>query len=497
LVLVVVLAGLALAPPARGAAHLYVAPNGGDPQCEPDHPCNVYFAMTVAADGDELILEEGDYGSSTAPLTATIASSAPNLDVHGAAGQPRPRIFSKVAQDMTAFEMTGAGTKVRHLEVHHKDGGIRAAAFLFAGADASDIVVTNIGRQNKACVLLGSAVLSDSVCQMTGLNIEDSHAISSFRQFEGASNATIRNVTAIASGAGSMGIQTRAGNTPADSVHFTVTNTIARGAYADVGADELPGMSTGTSTITPDHSNFRFQSQLNGGVIENGFTNGNQRFMNVTFADDYHQAAGAVTIDAGTDSALNGPIDIDGDARILGARTDIGADEFVPPPAGTGDPGATPSTTGGSGPGTGGNDPNAPGFLGAIAFAPSTFAAAASGDSVQSAARHRVGTTVTFRLDEAATVRFTVERAQPGRRSGRRCVKPAKRNRRARKCTRYVLQRGSFDVPGALGQTRFRFTGRLRNRKLRAGRYKLVAVATDAAGNASAAKRGSFRIVRR
>ena len=77
-------------------------------------------------------------------------------------------------------------------------------------------------------------------------------------------------------------------------------------------------------------------------------------------------------------------------------------------------------------------------------------------------------------------------------------MKATRRNRRARKCTRYVRQSGSFTVPGPAGRTRFRFTGRLRNRKLPVGSYRLAAVARDAAGNKSPAKRSStFKIVRR
>jgi streptogramin lyase len=144
-----------------------------------------------------------------------------------------------------------------------------------------------------------------------------------------------------------------------------------------------------------------------------------------------------------------------------------------------------------------GPDTDPPGFAGVLGLSRRSFRAAGSGASVRSAAAP-VGTTVSFRLDEAASVAFTVERALPGRRSGRRCVKLTRRNRRARKCTRYARQSGNFTVQGAAGSTRFRFTGRLRNRKLPVGTYRLAAVARDAAGNKSPAKRSrTFKIVRR
>ena len=144
-------------------------------------------------------------------------------------------------------------------------------------------------------------------------------------------------------------------------------------------------------------------------------------------------------------------------------------------------------------------DPN-PQFLGGIVLSNARLRAAARGASAIPTQRRRrrapIGTRVTFRLSEAASVRFTVERAQPGRRVRGRCVKPTRRNRKRPKCTRYVRQRGSFTVAAGAGETRFRFTGRLRGRKLRPGRYRLVAVATDDTGKRSAPKRARFTIVR-
>ena len=155
-----------------------------------------------------------------------------------------------------------------------------------------------------------------------------------------------------------------------------------------------------------------------------------------------------------------------------------------------------------SGPGPGGPlpvpDSAGPVFAGSLRFGSPTFAAAARGASLVPARRRApIGTTLTFTLDEAATVRFTVEKRAAGRRVGRRCVKPTPSNRSRRRCTRFVLQKGSFSSPAVSGLNRLRFTGRLRNRKLSVARYRLVAVATDAAGNKSSAKRATFRIVRR
>jgi uncharacterized delta-60 repeat protein len=140
--------------------------------------------------------------------------------------------------------------------------------------------------------------------------------------------------------------------------------------------------------------------------------------------------------------------------------------------------------------------PGNPSFVGSIALNPRVLRAANSGSSATEAGT-QIATTVTYRLSEPATVTWRVRRARPGRRVRGRCVKPRRTNRARRKCRRYVRVRGSFTTAGAQGVNRFRFTGRLRNRKLRPGRYRLVAVATDSTGLKSAPKRAGFRIVRR
>jgi hypothetical protein len=104
----------------------------------------------------------------------------------------------------------------------------------------------------------------------------------------------------------------------------------------------------------------------------------------------------------------------------------------------------------------------------------------------------RVGrsATVGFTLSEAARMSFTVERRSVGHRSGGRC----RPGRGARRCVRYVKLRGSLTRAGKKGAGSFRWNGRLRGKALKPGRYRLVAVATDAAGNHSKKVRAAFRI---
>jgi hypothetical protein len=128
-------------------------------------------------------------------------------------------------------------------------------------------------------------------------------------------------------------------------------------------------------------------------------------------------------------------------------------------------------------------------------LAPSKFAAAPAGPSAL-AAKRSFGTRVTYTLNEAATVRFTVLRSMPGRRgSGGRCVKPTSSNRRARACTRLSAVPGSFAVAGNAGPNHLRFTGRLAGAKLRVGKYSLVATPSTSGGAGRAAS-ASFQVVK-
>ena len=137
-----------------------------------------------------------------------------------------------------------------------------------------------------------------------------------------------------------------------------------------------------------------------------------------------------------------------------------------------------------------GPDATAP-RLSSILLSPVAFEAANIGGSTISAA---VGTNVVYEVSEASTTTFAVQRAVKGFKKGRKCVakKPAGK---APRCIRYVKVKGSFTHSGAQGLNRFRFTGRVGNKSLRKGRYKLTGVAKDPAGNSSKPLGRGFRIV--
>jgi hypothetical protein len=86
---------------------------------------------------------------------------------------------------------------------------------------------------------------------------------------------------------------------------------------------------------------------------------------------------------------------------------------------------------------------------------------------------------VRFTLNQAASIRFTIEQQLPGRKTGRgkkaRCIAPTSRNRKAPHCTRTKPLHGRFTIAGKRGANSFRFTGRLSGRTLAPGDYMLIA----------------------
>jgi hypothetical protein len=149
--------------------------------------------------------------------------------------------------------------------------------------------------------------------------------------------------------------------------------------------------------------------------------------------------------------------------------------------------------------GNGGSSPSAAAVSG-LTFSNATFAAQGSGPPATNARKKAArGTKVSFRLNEAAKVRFTVTQRVKGRKVKRGkktvCVKPTHKNRKRKRCTRVVTLKGSFTRIGAAGKNSFHFTGRLNGRKLKPGRYRLVATPT-VGGTKGKPTSSAFRIVR-
>jgi hypothetical protein len=106
------------------------------------------------------------------------------------------------------------------------------------------------------------------------------------------------------------------------------------------------------------------------------------------------------------------------------------------------------------------------------------------------------GTRFLFTLSKPAAVKIVIEQPAKGRRVGSKCRKPSAKLRKKKSCTRYV-RKGVVSATGVAGKNSVVFTGRLRRKALKPGKYRARITAKDAAGNASASQpKLSFRIVR-
>ena len=120
------------------------------------------------------------------------------------------------------------------------------------------------------------------------------------------------------------------------------------------------------------------------------------------------------------------------------------------------------------------------------------------GPALPRIAKAKVGTTISFRLNEAGQVTLGFQRVRAGRRVGRKCVKPTRGNRSRRPCKRYVNAGSIPAFAGRVGLNKVRFQGRLtRSRRLGLGRYRIVLSVVDAAANRSRRNGPTFTIVAR
>ena len=475
---------MSLAATAQASAAVrYASPSGasGEP-CTSRFPCPLKKAIEDAPDdGDEVVVRAGNY-----TITATIHVEK-KLSIHGEAGKPRPRLLPGPQFTGQTLVLHGGGAgeyRVSRLEIQSKSVALHA----FNGPSfIQGLLLLGNGAGAAAATFEydGVSVLRDTIARANGQNAT---AV-------GASMGPLhlRNVTAIASGTNSVGLRVSGSCVPApggcmpplrDGL-IVARNVIARGATYDLETS-VP-MTGPKAEIDIGHSNFVTTSPAQEGekITDSG---GNQSAAPLFSGglENWHEGEGSPTIDAGIEDPYTGATDYDGDPRKVGAAVDIGADEFVPPVQ----PGGGGGDPGGGDPGGGGGDPGAGGGPSTDTVAPALAALALS------PARFRAHTTILYTLTEQAAVVFRVERRRAGRKSKGRCVKPAKRNRGHRKCKRFARLKGSFAHSGTEGANAFEFDGRLGGKRLGPGRYRLVAVANDAAGNRGKAKRTGFSIKR-
>ncbi len=99
-----------------------------------------------------------------------------------------------------------------------------------------------------------------------------------------------------------------------------------------------------------------------------------------------------------------------------------------------------------------------------------------------------------FTLSEAARVTVRFQRALAGKRKGKACVKPTRALRRAKSCVRYATV-ATRTVAGTAAANRLAFNAKAGRKAYAPGRYRITLSARDAAGNVSALRTVSFRVL--
>jgi len=94
------------------------------------------------------------------------------------------------------------------------------------------------------------------------------------------------------------------------------------------------------------------------------------------------------------------------------------------------------------------------------------------------------GALVTFTIFDGANVDFSVKAEKTGKRSGSKCI-AGKAKTKKKACTRTTDVPGGFTFIGISGDNEFRFSGRMADKTLAPGIYRLVAKAQGTAGRSS------------
>jgi hypothetical protein len=317
------IAALALAlgatPASAAPAARYATPNGSGTACTQKAPCDVQEAFGKATAEAQVFIGAGDYHLSKKledPGTVPV-------HVHGIGGTPR-LIFT----GNTGVWSYNGGSTLENLYVE-SDGD---AVNLINGGTIDRIVAHATGDNARAC--FGRfATVTNSTCWATGTNGVGYEAYEN--ELDPVDQTSLRNVTAIAPGAGGVAVQENGAQ--GHSAFMYMINVIARGGPGAADLETLTDGAPGSSAkIVTRNSNYETDAHI-GGKAHDVTPDPSDQTDKPAFVDpahgDFHQACGSPTVDKGREDPANGLNDLDGDRRKLGAATDIGADEFVAGPA--------------------------------------------------------------------------------------------------------------------------------------------------------------------
>ena len=487
--LLVALAAAAVALPsftaeARAATTWYAAPGGSGTACTQPSPCDVVYALeTRPADGDMVVLSGGNYAIPAASFGIFVDK---RISIEGPASGTPARLIADPGLG-TVLNVNPASGPTLHvhvtdLQIQMEPGYGFGATNNGSGEMVIDRIRVDAPAGNGIPIALsqagsGQLLLRNSISRVTG---GGGIGINVFGPNSGLGEVQLRNVTVDASTGTGRGLVAQGGQnygTSCGNLTVDVKNSYLRGGPPERDVRALGGTGVITdppcpSIVNSSNSNWRSSESETGGVVNSiaDQHNVDGSFVNAA-GGDYRQLPSSQTIDKGVADSLIGPVDFEGEARISGTAPDIGADEYQYPPSAPKAPAGT-----------------------ALAFAPKRFAVdrKASGSIARKRKKVAKGSTVSYNLDSAANVTFTVERAVKGRKKGKKCSTKRKRGKR---CTIYKKVKGSFSRASVAGANSFRFTGKLGGKALRAGSYRLSGLPTGSSGLAGPVLTARFTIV--
>jgi hypothetical protein len=292
--------GLVVAPAAANAADtLYATPSPAPgASCAAGSPCSLREALGDAATGDTVVIGAGNYASTG----ASYEDEGKSLTISGAViGPGRPVVEDPIV-------LRGPGTRLSDVQIESSEF-LQEALDLGGGASADRVVA--VAAEGDGCSIHanGGGAITNSLCLATKKTQFSGLAT----QLSGAGTMTATNVTMI----GNHGFFSNSPNSPG----LTMTDSIAMTTEAG-GADAVFNQGL-TKTIR----SYLLHHASTPNFIETESLTQEPVFIG---AGDYREAPGSPSIEAGSASAAPGELDLDGNLRKIGPKTDIGAYEFVP-----------------------------------------------------------------------------------------------------------------------------------------------------------------------
>jgi hypothetical protein len=325
---------LLIAAPAQAATR-FAAPGGtgADPCTNPATPCSIFTAAdegapgTTVQAGDEVVLAPGNYSDAAGDLGPNeFVQLAPGISVHGKKGGERPVVSLEEASFGFGAFTVSEGDTLSHVEIDTSTARSNLAVF---GGAVEDLIVRNTSEAVGSIACLHFAgTIRDSACLASAAN---SAAIGISNATVATTTATLRNVTAVDTGAGGKGLSYAIFNSGTENV--SAKAVIAKGDTVDVAARGAEfGGGAGHVAIELDHSDFATTeaTAVPGGSasVTSPSANANVSAEPLLAFDGYHELVGSPTTNKGAVDGSSGTTDIDGQSRSIGVP-DIGTDELA------------------------------------------------------------------------------------------------------------------------------------------------------------------------